>query len=75
MDDLTTMLIAKLGGVTVSVPTAGREIFGLGRNASYEAAKRGDIPTFRIGRKLVVPVPALARRLGADAASWQQTEA
>jgi hypothetical protein len=37
--------------------------FDLGRNASYEAARRGDIPTIRIGRLLRVPVVALERKL------------
>ena len=40
-----------------TVPEAGR-LLGLARqsrNASYEAAKRGDIPTIRIGRLLRVP--------------------
>jgi hypothetical protein len=32
---------------TMSVPEAGRTYFDLGRNASYEAARRGDIPTIR----------------------------
>ena len=32
----------------LSVPEAGRRYFGLGRNASYRAAKRGDIPTIAI---------------------------
>jgi len=36
----------------MSVPEAGRKFFDLGRNASYEAARRGDIPTIRIGRLL-----------------------
>ena len=36
------------------VPEAGR-LLGLSRNGSYEAAKRGDIPTIRIGRLLLVP--------------------
>ena len=48
---------------TISVPEAGRTYFGLGRNASYEAAHRGDIPVIRIGRILRVPVVALERRL------------
>ena len=48
---------------TVSVPQAGKEYFNLGRNASYEAARRGDIPTIRIGRLLRVPVRALERKL------------
>jgi len=48
---------------TVSVPEAGRRWFGIGRNASYEAARRGEIPTIRIGRLLRVPVVALQRKL------------
>jgi excisionase family DNA binding protein len=37
-----------------TVPEAGR-LLGLGRNAAYDAAKRGDIPTLKIGRLLLVP--------------------
>ena len=48
---------------TLAVPEAGRRYFDLGRNASYAAAKRGDIATIRIGRLLRVPVIALERRL------------
>jgi hypothetical protein len=48
---------------TISVPEAGREYFNLSRNASYEAARRGEIPTIRIGRILRVPVVALERKL------------
>jgi hypothetical protein len=48
---------------TLTVPEAGRVYFDLGRNASYEAARRGDIPTIRIGRLLRVPVAALERML------------
>ena len=39
------------------VPEAG-EMLGLTRNASYEAAKRGDIPTIRIGKLIRVPKKA-----------------
>lgn len=48
---------------TISVPEAGREFFGLSRNASYKAARRGEIPTVRIGRLLKVPVVMLERKL------------
>jgi hypothetical protein len=41
-----------------TVEAAGR-VFGLSRAAAYRAAKRGDIPTLRLGRRLVVPLPAL----------------
>jgi hypothetical protein len=48
---------------TISVPEAGRIYFDLGEWASYEAARRGEIPTIRIGRRLRVPVVALERML------------
>jgi hypothetical protein len=48
---------------TLSVPEAGRRYFGLSRNASYEAAKRGDLPVIKIGRLLRVSVTALERKL------------
>ncbi len=48
---------------TLTVPEAGRRYFDLGRNASYEAARRGDIPVIRLGRLLRVPVVALERKL------------
>ena len=48
---------------TLDVPTAGREYFGLSRNGSYEAAKRGDLPVIKIGGRLRVPVAALERML------------
>ena len=47
----------------MSVPDAGREYLNLGRNASYEAARRGDIPTIQIGKLLKVPVRAMERKL------------
>jgi hypothetical protein len=50
---------------TVSVATAA-SWYGLGRSAGYEAAARGEIPTIRIGRRLVVPVAAVRRQLGLD---------
>jgi len=51
---------------TLSVPDAGRMAFDLGRAASYEAAKRGELPTIVIGRRVRVPTAQLRRRLGLD---------
>jgi len=48
---------------TLAVPEAGKTYFKLGRNASYEAAKRGDLPVIRIGARLRVPIVALERML------------
>ena len=50
--------------LVLDVPEAGAKL-GLGRNASYAAAKRGDIPTIKIGRLLRVPVRALEEMLNA----------
>jgi hypothetical protein len=50
---------AETAPATISVPEAGRRYFGMARNASYEAAARGDIPTVRIGKLLRVPVRAM----------------
>jgi hypothetical protein len=49
--------------LTLSVPEAGKKYFGLCRNAAYDAAARGEIPTIKIGRLLRVPVRALERML------------
>jgi excisionase family DNA binding protein len=46
-----------------TVPEAGR-LLGLSRNGAYEAAKRGDIPTIRVGRRLVVPKAAFHQTFG-----------
>jgi hypothetical protein len=48
---------------TMSVPEAGKAYFDLCRNAAYAAAKRGDIPTIKIGKLLRVPVRALEQKL------------
>jgi len=56
-----------------TVPEAGR-LLGLSRNGSYEAAKRGDIPTIRIGRLLLVPKVPFHRaieRVATDRADGQ----
>ena len=50
---------------TITIPEAGKMYFGLSRNAAYAAAKRGDIPTIKIGKLLRVPVRALEQKLNA----------
>lgn len=48
---------------TITVEQAAK-VLGLGRTAAYEAARRGEFPTRRLGRRVVVPVPALLEWLG-----------
>lgn len=57
---------------TVSVPEAAR-ILGIGRNTAYVAARRGDLPTVRIGGRIVVPTHRLVEML--DGASRKGPEA
>jgi excisionase family DNA binding protein len=56
---------------TVTIEEAA-PIIGVSRGSAYAAAQSGEIPTLRIGRRLVVPVAALRRLLGEmPEASWQ----
>jgi hypothetical protein len=50
--------------VTITVPEAGKRYFGLSRNASYDAAKRGEIPTVKIGKLYRVPVHLMEKMMG-----------
>ncbi len=56
------------GRLTISVEEAAA-LLGLGRTAAYEAARRGELPTRRLGRRIVVPVPLLLEWLGIPAAA------
>jgi len=56
LDDIETRL-------TISVEEAA-SLLGLGRTATYEAARRGEIPSRKLGRRVIVPVPALLEWLG-----------
>ena len=51
---------------TVTVEEAAT-ILGVGRKKAYEAARSGEIPSIRIGRRLLVPLAALERLLGGGA--------
>ena len=51
---------------TISVQRAG-QLLGISRGAAYAAAAAGDIPTIRVGRRLLVPTAALRRMLALDA--------
>jgi len=51
---------------TITVPEAGVQL-GISRNAAYEAVARGEIPSIRIGKRLVVPKAALDRMLSGEA--------
>jgi hypothetical protein len=61
----------------MTVPEAGKYFLGLSKNASYDAAKRGDIPTIRVGRLLRVPIHLMHLKLdrAAEKTAEQKEEA
>lgn len=50
---------------TISVPEAGARYFGLCRGTSYIMARKGEIPTIKIGGRIRVPVRTLEAMLDA----------
>ncbi|MDP9441690.1 MAG: helix-turn-helix domain-containing protein [Actinomycetota bacterium] len=58
--------------VMITVEEAA-SLLGIGRSAAYDAARRGQLPTRRLGRRLFVPVPALLDWLGASGHSEEGT--
>jgi hypothetical protein len=57
---------------TISVPEAGRIYFGMKPHASYRMAKKGLMPTIRLGRKIRVSIPALEKLLEAASTAEQK---
>lgn len=47
---------------TLTVPEAAL-LLGIGRDAAYRAVGRGEIPSLRVGRRILVPRAALERLL------------
>jgi hypothetical protein len=57
--------------LTVDLPTAGRALCDVGRNASYEAGKTGKIAgvaVIEIGKKKAVPTAPIRKMLGLEPA-------
>ena len=47
---------------TLTVEAAG-EIMGIGRNQAYEAVHRGELPSIKIGKRILVPKALLDKLL------------
>ena len=56
---------AKGNRLCITVSEAA-EMLGISRGLGYEAARTGQIPTLRIGRRIVVPVARLKQMLGVN---------
>jgi excisionase family DNA binding protein len=59
---------------TLTVEEAARAL-GCGRNAAYQGVRRGEIPSIRIGKRLLVPRAALERLLAEPAGSGPKAAA
>jgi excisionase family DNA binding protein len=51
--------VPQLNGRTTITVTEAARLLGISRTTAYEAARRGELPTRRLGHRLVVPVPWL----------------
>ena len=51
--------------LTLSIAEAA-ELVGISRTTAYELAQSGELPTVRLGRRILVPVNQLADVLGTD---------
>ena len=63
---LSPEVLEQLSRPTLPMSLAGRLLFDIGPGASYAAARKGDLPSIKIGRKLFVPTGALRKMLGLD---------
>ena len=54
------------GRATVSVEEVAN-VLGIGRRMAYRAIRNGQLPSRRLGRRIVMPVPILLDWLGASA--------
>jgi excisionase family DNA binding protein len=50
------------GKLVITVEEMAQEL-GISRPLAYESIKRGEVPYFRIGRRILIPVEALKRKL------------
>lgn len=58
---------------TITVEQAG-EVLGISRRSAYRAASAGELPTFKVGRRLLVPTARLLDLLGLPAESLGSIE-
>lgn len=56
------------GRVAIPLKEAARRL-SIGRNSAYAAALSGEIPTIRIGKKILVPIRALEELLNSAGSS------
>jgi excisionase family DNA binding protein len=63
IDEIPSTKPKTVSAETISVEEAGKRL-GVSRMCAYTAVKRGQIPSIRVGHRLVVPVAKLNEMLG-----------
>jgi len=53
------------GKLTITV-TEAAELLGVGRDQAYAAVKSGDLPSLKLGRRILIPVAPLLKTLGVE---------
>jgi excisionase family DNA binding protein len=59
--------------LTLSVEGAAR-LLGISRGLAYDAARRGELPTIRLGRRLLVPTARLLELVGEQGPTHEMGE-
>jgi excisionase family DNA binding protein len=62
-----TRVEPKIERMTLTISEAAKTL-GVGRNQAYEAARRGDIPTLKIGKRILVLREPFKKMLAGGAA-------
>jgi hypothetical protein len=62
-------------GLSTDIETAA-SIFGLSRTVAYDLLRRDQfpVPTFKVGRRIVVPIPPILRLFGIEVVDDDQHE-
>ena len=66
--------VKRMGRVTITVGEAA-EMLGISRTSAYLCARRREIPTVRLGRRVLVPVARFMAMLEADPAPHESADA
>jgi excisionase family DNA binding protein len=56
------MMMKEPEPLTLTIPEAAKRL-GIGRNSAYRAAANGELPTIRLGKRILVPRIALEKKL------------
>lgn len=63
---LSDEVVDALSKPTISIEDAGRLFFSLKPEPARAAAKKGEIPSIKVGRKILVPTASIRRMLELD---------